>query len=135
MSDPNAVPRIDRPSPRLFHREFVARRRPVVMTGIADRWPAISLWDAAYFKRTLPEAEVPVEVWERGGAGNDPAAYLQKVRRETMRFGNFLDLALGAGSGSCSHYLAQYPILKAAPRLLEDIRAPDEYMRVPAVLP
>ena len=117
MHEPTAVPRIDRPSPRVFHREFVSLLRPVVIAGIADRWPAISLWDAAYFKRTLPEAEVPVEVWERGGPGNDPADYLGKVRRETMPLGNFLDLVLEAGKGSCSRYLAQYPILKAAPSL------------------
>jgi [protein]-arginine 3-hydroxylase / protease len=135
MPEPNTVPRLDRPSPRLFQREFVARRRPVVITGFADRWPAISRWDAAYLKRTLPEAEVPIEVWERGGPGNDPADYLRKVRRESISFGHFLDLALGTGDGSSSRYLAQYPILKTAPRLLEDIRPPEEYMRAPAFLP
>jgi len=135
MLEPNTVPRVDRPSPRVFHREFVSRLRPVVIAGIADQWPAISLWGAAYFKRTLPETEVPVEVWERGGPGNDPADYLRKVRREAMPLGKFLDLVLGAGKESSSRYLAQYPILRAAPRLLEDIRPPEEYMRAPAFLP
>jgi lysine-specific demethylase 8 len=76
-----------------------------------------------------------VEVWERGGPGNDPADYLRSVRRETMPLGRFLDLVAGAGQGSCSRYLAQYPVAKAAPRLLEDIEPPDEYMRAPACLP
>jgi len=135
MPDPITVPRVDRLSPCVFHKEFVSRRRPVVIAGVADRWPAISLWDAAYLKRALPEAEVPVEVWERDGPHNDPADYLRKVRRETMPLGRFLDMALGAGNGSCSRYLAQYPILKAAPRLLEDIRPPEEYMKAPVLLP
>jgi len=135
MLEPTTVPRIDRPSPRVFHREFVSRRQPVVIAGIADRWPAISMWETAYLKRRLPDAMVPVEVWERDGPGNDPADYLRNVRRETMPLGQLLDLALGAGNGSCRHYLAQYPILKAAPRLLEDVRPPEEYMKTPAFLP
>ena len=135
MFETNAVPRVDRLSPRVFHKEFVSRRRPVVLTGIADRWPAITLWDAAYIKRTLPGAEVPVEIWRRGAPGNDPADYLRNVRRETMPLGQFLDLVAESGKGSCSHYLAQYPIARAAPRLLEDIEPPEKYMKTPAVLP
>ena len=135
MPETNAVPRIDRLSPRSFRSEFVACNRPVVIAGVADRWPALALWNTAYLKRALPEAEVPVEVWERGEPGNDPADYRRSVRRETMPLGRFLDLLPGTGGGTCSHYLAQSPILKWAPRLHKDFRPPEEYMKVPGFLP
>src|SRR5207249_447829 len=135
MSETNAVPRVHRPSPAAFRREFVAPRRPSVITGVADRWPAMSLWDIGYFRRTLPDVEVRVEIWEREDSRNDPADYLKCVRRAPMPLGEFLDRLQTAGRESRSHYLAQYPILKAAPRLMEDIRPPAEYMELPGYVP
>jgi [protein]-arginine 3-hydroxylase / protease len=129
------VPRIEHPTPQAFFREFVSRRQPVVITGVADRWPAVSRWDVGYFQRTLPEVEVQVEVWEREGPRNDPADYLKRVRRRAMRLGEFLDLIRTAGEASRSYYLAQYPILAAASALLEDVSPPEEYMGVPAYVP
>ncbi|PYS93349.1 MAG: cupin-like domain-containing protein [Acidobacteria bacterium] len=135
MPEPSSVPRIVRPAPRAFLREFLARRRPVVITGVADRWPAISRWDAAYFKRTLPEVEVRVEIWDREGPGNDPADYLKSVRRRPMSLGELLDRIQASGRDSRNYYLAQYPILEAAPGLLDDVHPPEEYMRVGAFIP
>ena len=77
---------------RAFFREFLSRSRPVVITGVADRWQAIARWDAAYFKRTLPEVEVRVEIWDRDGPRNDPADYLKSVKRKPMPLGEFLEL-------------------------------------------
>jgi [protein]-arginine 3-hydroxylase / protease len=135
MTGPNVVPRIDRPRARVFRSEFVSRRRPLVITGAADHWPALSLWNPGYFADMLGEIEVGVEVWDREEPRNDPADYLKRVRRQPMRFGEFLAVVQAAGRGSRGYYLAQYPILKAAPRLLADIDPPEEYMRVPAFLP
>jgi len=134
-SDTSAVPRVDRPDPAVFRKEFVAPRRPVVITGVADRWPAMSRWDFAYFGRALPDVEVRVEIWERDAARNDPSDYLRSVRRAPMRLGELLDSLQTGGPGARSHYLAQYPILEAAARLKEDILPPDEYMQVPACVP
>ena len=135
MSLTDAVPHIEHPAPRVFRSEFVAPRRPVVITGVADRWPAMSVWDIAYFRRALPDVEVQVEVWEREEASNDPTDYLKSVRRAPMHIGEFLDRLQTGGPGSRSHYLAQYPILEAAPRLRDDILPPEEYMKVPACVP
>lgn len=132
---PTIVPRIDRPDPRAFFHEFVSRRRPVVLTGVADRWPAISRWDFGYFRRMLPDVSVGVEVWERQLSGNDPAEYLQRVRRQSMHFGEFLDRIGTAGAEARSYYLAQYPLLQAFPALLDDVRPPDEYMQTPSYVP
>ncbi len=131
----NLIPRLERPAPSAFFREFVARRRPVILTGVADRWPATSLWDPEYLHRMLPDVEVRVEVWKRKGPRNDPSDYLRDVRRETVRLGEFVRLAHSSRPESSHFYLAQYPIRRAAPRLLEDVRPPEEYMGVPAYLP
>ena len=135
MDETRVVARVERPSPGLFRREYVRPRLPVVITGVADRWPALSAWNLGYFRRTLPDTEVRVEVWERDDGRNDPADYLRRVRRAPMRIGEFLDLLDAPGPAGRAYYLAQYPILKTAPRLRGDIRPPDEYMQVPAILP
>lgn len=132
---PSLVPRIDRPTPREFYREFVSPRRPAVLTGVADRWPAVSRWDAGYFRRTLPDIPVQVEVWERERPGNDPAEYLERVRRRPMRLGDFLQRIEAGGQEAGSYYLAQYPLLHAFPALLDDVQPPEEYMVTPAYLP
>ncbi|HEV8703220.1 MAG TPA: cupin-like domain-containing protein [Candidatus Polarisedimenticolia bacterium] len=135
MPQGSAVPRIHRPAPRAFFREFVSRRRPAILTGVAEVWPAIARWDPGHLKAILPDTEVRVEVWEREETRNDPADYLRSVRRRPMRLGDFLELVRAGGPESRSHYLAQYPLLRAVPRLRDDIREPDEYMAVPAYVP
>src|SRR5206468_5470683 len=85
--------------------------------------------------KRLGEVEVAIEVWERKRPGDDPADYLKSVKRRPMRFSDFLELIGTAGGESRSYYLAQYPILKAAPQLAADVRPPEQYMRVPALLP
>ncbi len=135
MPEPSAVPRIERPPPRGFFREFVARRRPALITGVADRWPAITRWDIAYFSRTLPDVEVRVEIWDREGPNDDPADYLRNVRRISMGLGEFLGHVRAGGPNARRYYLAQHPILKMARHLLDDVRTPEEYMGVPLYVP
>ena len=135
MPESSLIPRINCPVSRAFSREFVARRRPVIITGVAAHWPAISLWNTTYLEKALADARVPVEIWDREGERSDPADYLANVRRQPMRFSEFLANVRAEGRGSRGYYLAQYPILSAAPRLRDDIRPPVEYMRVQIGIP
>ena len=56
------VPRVHRPSPERFRRDFAARARPVVLTGIASEWPAVSRWTPSFFRDRIGDAPVRVVV-------------------------------------------------------------------------
>lgn len=52
------LPRIDAPAPATFLREYVARRRPVVLTGAMKDWKAVARWTPEYLKTALPGQKV-----------------------------------------------------------------------------
>lgn len=45
----DVVPRIARPDPGQFQRDFVEQRRPAIVTGLQDAWPAMTKWTPRYF--------------------------------------------------------------------------------------
>jgi hypothetical protein len=134
MRSHGPVPRLERPDPDAFHREFVRPGRPAVLAGVADRWRACVLWSPEYFARLLPDLEVRVEVWEGDPSRNDPSDYIRSARPRKMRLGEFCAAASGGATGR-KLYLAQCPILTSAPRLREEIDPPVAYMRVPRLAP
>ena len=51
------VERIEKPSLAVFQREIVRAGKPVVITGVADAWPACSRWTFDFFKSLVGAAE------------------------------------------------------------------------------
>jgi hypothetical protein len=48
-----AIDRVERPTQEVFQHEYLARGRPVIISGMMKDWRALSLWNAAYFKSAL----------------------------------------------------------------------------------
>jgi len=42
------IERVDCPSPLIFMKDFVAKNKPCIITGLMDTWPAMGLWNPAY---------------------------------------------------------------------------------------
>jgi len=60
------IERIAAPSPEDFEREYVMRSRPVIITGIVDRWRASSTWSLAYLRERIGHRRVPTTVLRDG---------------------------------------------------------------------
>jgi lysine-specific demethylase 8 len=100
------------PTPGDFAR-IVARGEPALLSGVHDRWPALSRWrDADYLRRRVGERAVPVE-WYPGGDTSRHAGYVYR----TMRVSEFLD-----GNGPGATYLI-VP-LATLPPLADDVEVP-----------
>jgi len=67
------VERIGPPSPEEF-RHYVAARRPVIIVGAMEDWPARTLWSADYLLAHFGERRIPVAGVADGRVINDPAS-------------------------------------------------------------
>ena len=45
-------------TPLSFHRDYVARNKPVIITGAIDAWPAMHKWSAQYMADKMGPAQV-----------------------------------------------------------------------------
>jgi lysine-specific demethylase 8 len=126
------VLRVHRPSPERFRRDFSARGRPVVLTGVASGWPAVSRWTPSFFRDRIGDA--PVRVVERDAAprtGSVLERALERRRVET-RMRDFVD-GMQADDG-VTRYLIVSPLLTRRPDLAGDVEPLDRY-QFPAWVP
>jgi Cupin-like domain len=62
-----SIPRIAPPPKRDFYEEYVRPGRPVILTGLVDRWPGQRLWSPAYFREVYGDVRVSVAATQRDG--------------------------------------------------------------------
>ena len=134
MASASLVDRIYRPSPDDFYRNYVRRNTPVVITGVANEWPAVARWSPEYFRTAFADARVMFTAWESNNPRNDPEDYYQKRRRLCSRLGPFIDY-LHSSDNTSRDYITQFPIFKEIPQLKDDIRPLEPYMNIPPYLP
>lgn len=93
------IARIAAPTREIFEREYVGASRPVVITGIVDRWPAFTRWSHAYFLERFADAAVTMGRLRDGKTATDPN---EGVSFETMTMRRGLEIVF---SNECpSHY-------------------------------
>lgn len=129
--------RARQPSLTAFFNEYLAPRRPVVLEGLLDSWPARTTrpWtNLAYLRRIAGHRIVPVEL--------GPHYLDDEWREELMPFGQFLDDHLLGASRRApaadgepepkarrrdrpTGYLAQHALLDQIPALARDVCLPD----------
>lgn len=131
---PEVVERVERPAPREFYRRYVRANRPVVITGVADRWRATGLWTPDYFRSHFADARVSFTAWESDAPTNDPTDYYAHRKKRSTRLGTFIDL-MRSGEDYSRNYVTQFPIFRALPQLREDVEPPDAYMNIPRHYP
>ena len=69
--DATTIPRVDKPTPDDFLKQFYANQRPAILTGLVDDWPAMTRWNADYFDEKV---------------GRDTEVEAQKGRDKVARF-------------------------------------------------
>ena len=57
---PRHIPRVPALSVAAVRDDYLLPERPVVITNVASRWPAVAKWNPAYLRAHAPDATVDV---------------------------------------------------------------------------
>lgn len=115
---PTTIERVEAPTREVFEREYADLRRPVIFTGVVDKWPAFERWNADYLRSIAGDKTISARYDSEG----DHANFYTPSGDQTseMTLGALLD-GLLADPPDTRHYLSQYQIKAIDPRLLDDI--------------
>ena len=109
-----SVPVVSGVGPEEIVREWVNKRRPVVIKGAAEHWPAVQKWDFNFFDKRYGSEMIGIgtEHIERTAEGTSFAIDVEglSIHEFTQR--------IGAGEAL---YLKFTPILARFPELFEDL--------------
>ncbi|MFE0145519.1 TfuA-like protein [Nonomuraea sp. NPDC059007] len=97
-------------------RELERARRPVLLEGALDGWPALDRWNPGYFRERVGATRVPVEFYPSG-------SYYGSWVHSYLRMDRYLDILTSPGEAERC-YLAQAPLLDLLPELAEDLSVP-----------
>jgi ribosomal protein L16 Arg81 hydroxylase len=119
------IERISPPSTEEFVRRYVAPRRPVIIVGAMEDWPARLLWSAESLAARFCERPVPVASVAERRVINDPAMGIP-----------YREEALGAcierlQSGCPVDGYAMFLLEQTLPELEDDLRTPSFAPRAP----
>ena len=123
---PQPIDRLDRPSAETVYRHFVRRNRPVIITGVADKWGAVARWTPEYFQASFQNLEVNYATWKSSTPTDDPAEYLAKRRTLRINLGAYVDRMRSAKDPH--DYVLNFPIFRHVPQLKTDIEPLGHYM-------
>lgn len=114
------IGRVHNPTREEFDREFVQKRKPVIITGVADQWRAMSEWTPDYLKATAGQAEVDVHFSEKG---NFHRWYTEPEKRTDlkMKFGDMIDIMRGPAETANKYYMTEHNLSLISEDLLGDL--------------
>jgi hypothetical protein len=114
------VERIAEPAPAHFVERYVRGCRPVVLTGVADDWPALRRWSPADLRQRFGHLDVEVQAARE----SDPLYEQNKLdHRQIVRLADFVDRVTAGGPTNDCYLTANNELLRRrefAP-LLDDI--------------
>lgn len=112
-------------SPDEFRERYLMKNKPVIVTGVADQWPAFSRWTPEYLKAKGGDHVVEVGHSQNGNFTDwylDP----QSRDRRTMRFAELIDALVDSDEGR-DLYMTEYDLGAVSPDLLEDVDFSDYF--------
>ena len=126
---PTEIERLERPARKLFEREYVNRNRPVILTGVASAWPAMTKWTPDYLKAVGGDEQIQVRYEE---SGDFHRYYLREVpaAERRMTFAQYLDLLTGDPPDT-RHYMAENLLGGISSELLSDVDCREYVLRGP----
>jgi hypothetical protein len=92
-----------------FHREYVARNRPVVVHNATPAWPAMSKWTPEFFKTRFGGKTVSVSYYER------------------MSFAAFIDGVMASSEDAPGPYMHRLFLHEHLPEVLGDVSPQNPY--------
>lgn len=107
-------------SPEDFRKNYLLPRRPLVIKGLSQSWPAREKWDIDYFKNVAGDLEVPL--YDNSKA--DPSKPVNSAAAK-MKMGDYLELIK---TEPTELRIFLFNIFKHRPELLKDINLPKDLM-------
>lgn len=104
-----------------FRQNYYNPMKPVVITGLAKKWPALDKWGWDYFKSVVGNTEVGVY----NNIKSDAYTPVNKADGY-MKFGEYLDMVK---QGPVELRIFLFNLFQHAPELVKDFSWPEELMK------
>lgn len=115
------IERIKPPSLAAFRRDYQEPRRPVILTGLMEDWPA-RRWTLDHLRKRYGDRQVTAVRTREGQVVHGPK---EGIPYDPIRFGDFIDeLETSPAPG---HYVV-FPVSEVLPELIDEFILP-EYCR------
>lgn len=116
-----AIDKVEDISPEDFKKNYYDQMKPLIITGLAKKWPAYNKWNWDYFKQIV---------------GNEKVALYNNVKSDAYTpintaddyktFGEYIDMIK---SGPAGWRIFLFNIFQHAPRLTKDFTWPEYLMK------
>jgi Cupin-like domain len=116
-----SVDRVDDISPEDFKKNYYDPLKPIVINGIAKKWPAYSKWNWDFFKSVVGNQEVGIYNNVKSDAHtpvNTADGY--------MKFGEYIDMIR---QGQSEWRIFLFNLFEHAPEIIQDIYWPEKYSK------
>ena len=119
------VERIEAPSRADFETHYAERNKPVIITGVVDKWPAFTKWTPEYLEATGGDSVVPVHFSEDA---NFRDYYVDAGKRQDkhMEFAKFVEILQNSPDAQ-QFYMTEFPVRLISPDLLADLDFTDYF--------
>lgn len=125
------IARVPVPSREVFEREYLHRSRPVVITGVVERWPAFTRWSTTYFRERFGRMRTTVGHLQDGRIFTDPA---RGIGYELTTIDRGMALVCSGNGNVPLHYLMaplRFPEFRRAHVITVDV-GPGDLLFVPS---
>ena len=95
-------------SPQEFFRDYMVPRRPLVLTDMLSKWPALGKWTPEFFAERWPDKTFEME-------------------GKTWKLGEFIAAVLASDPANPAPYLRNQVLREHFPELWEDVRPDNPY--------
>ncbi len=124
MSPSVEIDRLEAPTREHFETHYLRRNKPVVISGVADKWGAMTKWTPEYLKSIAGDSEVTVHYREDADFGHWYRIQEEREDRQ-MPFGEVLDLLMGdpenGQPGDRRFYMTEHSLRMVSPGLVPDV--------------
>ncbi len=114
------VDTVEEISQKDFKKNYLDKRRPLIIKGLTKDWPAREKWTTDYLKQIAGELEVPL--YDNSKA--DPSKPINAATKH-MKFGDYLDLIKREPTELRIFF---FNLFKKVPSLINDIKIPKDLM-------
>ncbi|MDY0987898.1 cupin-like domain-containing protein [Flavobacterium sp. CFBP9031] len=103
-----------------FKKNYLDKRKPLIIKGLTKDWPAREKWSTEYFKQIAGDIEVKLV----DNSKADPAKVIN-ASIASMKFGEYLDLIKREPTQLRIFF---FNLFKHRPELIDDVKVPKELM-------
>ncbi len=116
-----SVDRVETISPEDFRKNYYTPLKPLVIKGLAKKWPAYSKWNWDFFKAVVGDVEVGVY----NNVKSDAYTPINTAD-DYMTFGEYIDMIR---QGPAQWRIFLFNLFEQAPSIVNDFSWPDQYCR------